>query len=206
MSHHAATILPGLIDDLRKYFTDLGTVASVVNSTLAMPYWHVGSRVQTEVLSNERAEYGNQIVVTVSRQLTAEYGNAFTEKNLRRMVQFAQVFPEKEIVVSLIRQLRDRFHCPHSDQRYLKRDFYAEMCRVQRWNVRTLRKQISSMLFERTALSRKPESLIEYEIKDFEKKIDSPDLVFRDPYFLGFLKLNDRYVEKDLEDAHHARD
>jgi len=205
LSHHAATILPqGLIDELRQMIDrSRESVASVVNSTLAMLYWHVGSRVQAEALNNERAGYGHQIVATVSRQLAAEYGNAFTEKNLRRMVQFSQIFPEKEIVVSLIRQLTwTHFIALIPIKDPLKRDFYAEMCRVQRWNVRTLRKQIGSMLFERTALSKKPESLIEYEIERLRKEDRlSPDLVFRDPYFLGFLKLKDRYIEKDLEDA-----
>ncbi len=103
----ATPVLPqGLIDELRQMIDRAReSVASTVNSTLAMLYWHVGSRMQTEVLHNERAEYGNKIVATVSRQLAAEYGGAFTEKNLRRMVQFAQIFSEKEIVVSLIRQL-----------------------------------------------------------------------------------------------------
>ena len=197
--------LPGeLLEDLRQMIDRAReSVASAVNSTLAMLYWHVGSRVQTEVLHNERAEYGNKIISTVSRQLAADYGNAFTEKNLRRMVQFAQIFPEQEIVVSLIRQLTwTHFIALIPIKDTLKRDFYAEMCRVQRWNVRTLRKQIGSMLFERTALSKKPESLVEYEIERLRKEDRlSPDLVFRDPYFLGFLNLSDRYVEKDLEDA-----
>ncbi len=205
LSQPDATILSqGCIDELRQMIDRAReSVAFTVNSTLAMLYWHVGSRMQTEVLHNQRAEYGNQIVATVSRQLAIEYGNAFTEKNLRRMVQFAQIFPEKEIVVSLIRQLTwTHFIALIPIKDALKRDFYAEMCRVQRWNVRTLRKQIGSMLFERTALSRKPESLVEYEIERLRKEDRlSPDLVFRDPYFLGFLNLRDRYVEKDLEDA-----
>jgi hypothetical protein len=198
------TLSVELLDDLKAMIDQAReTVSSTVNTTLVMLYWHVGSRIQSEVLQHERAEYGKRIVATVSRQLTGEYGNSFTEKNLRRMVQFAQIFPENDIVVSLIRQLTWTHFIaliPITDP--LKRDFYAEMCRVQRWNVRTLRKQIGSMLFERTALSKKPESLVEYEIERLRKEDRlSPDLVFRDPYFLGFLNLSDRYVEKDLEDA-----
>jgi predicted nuclease of restriction endonuclease-like (RecB) superfamily len=84
----------------------------------------------------------------------------------------------------------------------LKRDFYAEMCRIERWSVRTLRQKISGMLFERTALSKKPEKLIREELDTLraEDKL-TPDLVFRDPYFLDFLGLKDRYLEKDIEDA-----
>jgi len=82
----------------------------------------------------------------------------------------------------------------------LQRDFYAEMCRIERWSVRTLRKKISGMLFERTAISKKPEELIKQEIVALrqEDKL-TPDLVFRDPYFLDFLGLKDTFSEKDLE-------
>ncbi|MCE5317078.1 MAG: YhcG family protein, partial [Parachlamydia sp.] len=84
----------------------------------------------------------------------------------------------------------------------LKRDFYAEMCRIEKWNVRTLRKKIDSMLYERTALSRKPELVAQAEMDMLRRKDQlTPDLVFRDPYVLEFLNLNDRYLERDLEDA-----
>lgn len=119
------------------------------------------------------------------------------------MIQFAELFPDKEIVSGLTRQLswsHFRLLLPLKDP--LKRDFYAEMCRVEKWNVRTLEKKIGSMLFERTALSKKPESLVEAEIALLRQEDRlSPDLVFHDPYFLEFLNLNDRYIEKDLEDA-----
>lgn len=96
----------GLIGELRQMIDQTReSVASTVNASLTLLYWQVGFRIKTELLRNERAEYGQKIVATVSRQLTTEYGKGFTEKNLRRMVQFAEVFHEKEIVVSLIRQL-----------------------------------------------------------------------------------------------------
>ena len=89
---------------------------------------------------------------------------------------------------------------PLKDQ--LRRDFYAEMCRIERWSVRTLRDKIDGMLFERTALSRKPDELAEQELAGLrEEDRLSPDLVFRDPYFLDFLGLKDTYGEKDLEAA-----
>src|SRR3990172_6123326 len=105
------------------------------------------------------------IVATVSRQLTSIYGKGFSDKSLRRMIQFGEVFPDEKIVASLLRQLSwtlFTFLIPIKDP--LKRDFYAEMCRIEKWNVRTLDKKINSMLFERTALSKKPESLIDAEI------------------------------------------
>ena len=140
-------------------------VASVVNAELTMLYWKVGYRINIEVLKDERAEYGQSIVEDLARSLTIEYGRSFEEKNLRRMIQFAELFPDEKIVAALRRQLswtHFKSLIPLKDP--LKRDFYAEMCRIERWTTRTLEKQIKSMLFERTALSKKPEELIRHEI------------------------------------------
>jgi predicted nuclease of restriction endonuclease-like (RecB) superfamily len=135
--------------------------------------------------------------------LEQEYGRGYAEKNLRRMVQFAEVFPDREIVVSMIRQLTwTHFIALIPLDKPLQREFYAEMCRVERWSVSTLRKKIGGMLFERTALSRKPEKFASLELKQLreEDKL-TPDLIFRDPYLLDFLGLKDTYLEKDLEAA-----
>jgi len=139
----------------------------------------------------------------VSRQLVLEYGNGFTDKNLHRMIQFAEVFPDMQIVVTLSRQLSwSHFVRLITLKDQLKRDFYAEMCRIEKWNVRTLRKKIDSMLYERTTLSRKPELVAQAELEMLRKNDQlTPNLVFRDPYVLEFLNLNDCYLEKDLEDA-----
>jgi predicted nuclease of restriction endonuclease-like (RecB) superfamily len=108
-----------------------------------------------------------------------------------------------EIVAALGRQLgwtHFRMITPMEDE--LKRDFYAEMCRIERWSARTLEKKIGGMLYERTALSRKPDKLIRQELAALreEDKL-TPDLVFRDPYVLDFLGLRDTYAERDLEAA-----
>jgi predicted nuclease of restriction endonuclease-like (RecB) superfamily len=178
-------------------------VATTVNSALVLMNWHIGKRISDEVLKHKRAEYGKEIVASLSRQLTEEYGKGFTRDNLFRMVQFAEIYPETEIVASLTRQLTWTHIVeilPIKDQ--LKRDFYAEMCRIERWNVRTLRSKIQGMLFERTAISRKPEETIKNELAELrdEDKL-TPDLVFRDTYFLDFLGLSDTFSEKDLENA-----
>ena len=95
-----------LTSDIRSLIeTARHTVAVTVNAGLTILYWQIGSRIRQDILKEKRAEYGKEIVVTLSRQLTGDYGNNFNEKNLRRMIQFAEVFPDKEIVVSLIRQL-----------------------------------------------------------------------------------------------------
>lgn len=80
-------------------------LASQANSVLTLTYWRIGQRIRTEVLNENRADYGQQIVVTLSRQLEREYGKGFNEKHLRRMVQFAEIFDDEAIVVSLVRQL-----------------------------------------------------------------------------------------------------
>ncbi len=193
-----------LISDLRHMIDETKqTVAFKVNAGLTSLYWHVGNRIRKEALQDERAEYGQKIVVTVSRQLVADYGNGFTDKNLRRMIQFSEVFQDEQIVAALLRHLTwSHFTALIPVKDGLKRDFYAEMCRVERWNVRTLRSKINSMLYERTALSKQPEQVIQTEVELLRKEDRlTPDLVFRDPYILEFLNLNDRYLEKDFEDA-----
>jgi len=193
-----------LLHDLRRMIEETRSkVATTVNAALTMLYWQVGKRINEEILKGGRAEYGEQIVSTLSRQLIADYGNGFSVKNLHRMVQFAEVFHDKQIVVTLLRQLSWSHFLsliPLKDP--LQRDFYAEMCRLEQWSVRTLRNKIGSMLYERTALSRKPEKLIEHELEQLRREdLVTPDLVFRDPYFLDFLGLKDAYQEKDLEAA-----
>ena len=166
-------------------------------------YWQVGHRINQEVLGGERAKYGKQVVVSLAKQLTQEFGRGFSDKQLRRMMQCAEVFPEKDIVVSLMRQLSWTHFIvliPMKDP--LQREFYAQMCRIEGWSVREPGERIDSMLYQRTALSKKPEKLIEKELQTLaEKNRLEPSLVLKDPYVLDFLQLNDHYLEKDLEDA-----
>jgi predicted nuclease of restriction endonuclease-like (RecB) superfamily len=179
------------------------SVAQTVNAGLTALYWQIGTRIRQDILKEKRAEYGAEIVSALGTQLEAEFGRGFGEKNLRRMMQFAEVFPDEKIVVSLLRQLGWTHFLriiPIDDP--LKRDFYTEMCRIERWSTRTLAKKIQSMLYERTALSKKPDKLIRQELDALktEDKL-TPDLVFRDPYILDFLALKDTYAEKDVEAA-----
>ena len=178
-------------------------VAATVNSALVMLYWHVGKRIRADVLNNDRAEYGEEIVSTLSTQLAEEFGTGFGRRNLFRMVRFAEVFPDRNIVQTLSAQLSWSHFvqiCPLDDS--LKRDFYAELCRLERWSVRTLRKKIDGLMYERTAISHKPADLIERELTALrdEDRL-TPDLVFRDPYFLDFLGLTGTFNERDIEQA-----
>lgn len=178
-------------------------VAQTVNSTLTLLYYKIGRRVNEEILLNKRAEYGKKVISNLSNYLTLNYSNNFSEKNLRRMMQFSEVFPDEQIVVSAIRQLTwTHFIALIPLKNAIQRDFYMEMCKMENWNVKTLREKIDSMLFERTAISRKPDELIKQELKALrEENTFTPDLIFRDPYFLDFLGLKDTYNEKNLEDA-----
>ena len=142
-----------------------GAVAQAVNSGQVVLYWQVGHRLRTEVLGAKRAGYGERIVVAVAERLTTEFGRGYTDKNLRHMIRFSEAFPDREIVYALSRQLSwTQFRSLIYLDDPLKRDFYARMCRIERWNTRTPEKKIGGMLFERTALSRKPEQLAHEEL------------------------------------------
>ena len=204
----AALNLPdtaALLAALRQLIAEARQAAAVaVNVEQTMLYWRMGKRIREEVLNHKRAGYGEEIVATLSRQLVLEYGRGFTEKNLRRMVQFAEAFSDESIVATLWRQLSwSHFRELLPLKQPLQRDFYAEMCRIERWSVRTLRERIDSLLFERTALSKNPDELIRLELDALHAQGDvtPPPLLLKDPYVLDFLGLQDRYLEKDLEDA-----
>lgn len=175
-----------------------------VNSTMTAMYWEIGNHINQELVKDKRAEYGSRLVSNLAKQLQAEYGSAsFSEKNLRRMMQFAIIFPEREIVATLLRQFswsHFTLFIPIQDE--LKRSFYMEMCRLENWSVRTLREKIENMLYERTAISKRSDKIVKQELKNLKDNDKlTPDLVFKDPYFLDFLGLHDTYSEKDLENS-----
>lgn len=199
----AAPAAPLLADLRDLILTAREAVARTIDASLVTLYWHIGRRIHQDILMEKRAEYGVEIVAALGRQLSEEFGRGFTAKALHRMVQFAEVFPDEQIVAALRRQLgwtHFRMIIPMEDE--LKRDFYAEMCRMENWSTRTLEQKIKSMLYERTAISKKPDKLIKQELAALrsEDKL-TPDLVFRDPYILDFLGLKDTYAEKDVETA-----
>lgn len=178
-------------------------IAVSVNAEMTLLYWQIGQRINMEVLQGNRADYGKQIVVLLSKNLIREYGQGWSEKHLRHCLRFSEVFPDFQIVSTLWRQLswshiKEVIYIEDP----LKREFYIEMCKLEKWSVRIFRERIQSMLYERTAISRKPEETIKNDLillKNEQRM--NPDLVFRDPYFLDFLGLKDTYSEKDLETA-----
>ena len=198
------TLQESLITDLRTLINEArNKVALIVNTKITLLYWHIGKRINEEVLGNQRAEYGKQIVSTVSTQLTKEYGRGFELRNLRRMMQFAELFPDFQIVATASQQLSwSHFIELLSIKNDLGREFYLTMAASESWSIRTLRNKIDSMLYERTAISSKPEEVIKTELANLRNnEILSPDLVFKSPYFLEFTGLKGVYSEKSLEDS-----
>ncbi len=164
--------------------------ARYVNSSLVLLYWKVGQRIDQELLKQERAEYGEQIVKQLAAELTISYGRGFHFTALSRMTRFARFYSQEKIVAT-VSQLLSWSHFAElvSLDAPLKREFYTELCRLEHWSVRQLRKKIQSMLYERTALSKQPEKTIQHDLKNLRKENEiSTDLAFRDPYILDFLQ------------------
>lgn len=194
-----------LMNDLRQIIEQARCrVAATVNSELTLMYWHIGERINREVLGNERAEYGKQIVSQVARHLREEFGSkGFEERTIRRMMQFAQMFPDIQIVSPLVSKLSwTHFLIVMTLKDGLQREFYLTLAASERWSKRTLQEKIDGMLYERTAISGKPDEMIKQELSKLrEDNVLSPDLVFKSPYFLEFTGLKGMYSEKSLEDS-----
>lgn len=167
-------------------------VAMQANSTLTILFWQIGKRINDDILKKQRAEYGKQIVQTVSAQLETSFGRNFTEKNVRRMMQFAEVFSDLQIVVPLSRQLTwSHFLVLIPLKSVEAKQFYAQLTINEKLGVRELRKQIANKAFERT------------EIANLQtgKNENIPINTFKDPYLLDFLGLQNNFLEKDIETA-----
>ena len=196
-SQRLYTDVCGIIDETRT------RVAIYVNAEVCHTNWLVGKRIKEDVLYNKRAEYGKQVIKILSLRLTERYGKGWGFSTLQHCVRAAYTFTEAEILYAV----RTQFSWTHlrslmsiSDE--LARKFYMQMCCYEHWDTRTLDQKIDSQLYERTALSRRPEEVIRQTLDETaEKNILVPDLVFRSSYFLDALGLPDSFSEKDLESA-----
>lgn len=187
-----------LVEEARNY------VASTANATMTLMYWKIGKRLSIELAENQESKYGKQILSQLATKLQMQFGErGFQEKNIRRMIQFALIYTDEQIVVSLIRQLSwTHFIALIPIKDHLKREFYAVMCQTERWNVKTLRQKIDGMLYERTLISGKPDEMIKSELENLRSTNTlTADLVFKSPYFLDFTGLKGMYSEKSLEDS-----
>jgi len=193
-----------LISDISKLIDNAKIhVAREYNLTHVQLCWSIGRRIDTEVLRFKRAQYGEQMIEQLAIHLTVRYGRGYSRPNLFRMLKFSKFFSDAQIVSTLSRQLcwsHFVLLCSLNDS--LKRDFYVGMCSLDNWSVRTLKKQMDGMLYERTAISKKPEEQIRNEIIQLQQRAQlTPAMLFKDPYFLDFVDLEGSYSEADLENA-----
>ena len=191
-----------LLNDISQLINEARThIAREYNSTQALLCWQIGKRIDDEILKSERAEYGETIVISLSYELSMLYGKGYSRPNIFRMIKFAKLFPYREIVSTLSRQLSwSHFILISGLDDELQRHFYAEMCRVQRWSVRALKKQIDGMLYERTGLSKEPDLVIQAQLSKLKESDEmSPAMIFKEPYFIDFIGGNTYESEEDLE-------
>ena len=163
-----------------------------VNAALTMTYWLVGRAISVNTLRNSRAEYGQQIVATLSHQLKARFGRGFDRTNVVRMVAFARAFPDHGDVAELAQHLSwshiREVLTLKSDE---ARAFYAEEAATKRLSVRELRAAIGRKAYERREIAN----------SQIPEGSAVPRDTFRDPLILDALGLHDSYLEKDLEAA-----
>ncbi len=204
MTNNLTLLHMDLVTELRQLIDSARRRAAVaVNAELTLLYWHVGERIHREILGGQRAGYGDEVVAALARHLCAEYGRGWSARQLRLCIRFAQAYPEAQIVHTLCAKLSwSHLRLLAALDNSIQRDFYTDLCQLENWSVRQLQERMQSMLFERTAISRQPEETIAHELQALrQEQVVNPALLLKDPYVLDFLDLNDRYLEKDLEDA-----
>lgn len=174
-----------------------------ISQTGVLLYWHIGQRINFDILKLDRAGYGEQIIEQLANKLQIKFGTGFGRRVIYRCVQFSKIFNEEKIVTSLSKHLKwSHFVALLNIDDRLKREFYAEMCRIERWSIRSLNDKINSMLYERTALAKNPEASIEKEIQKLrETNILKPDFIMQDPIILEFLSNQSIANEMEFEDA-----
>lgn len=201
-----------VIDNSSKLFQDVcklidsarSRVASTANLEMTLLYWHIGERVNKDFLDGQRADYGKQIVTQLATELQNVYGTkGFEARSIRRMMQFAKLFPDIQIVSQAATQLSwSHFIELLSLNEEIKREFYMTLAMHENWGRDLLRSKIDGLLYERTLLSGKPDEMVKKELSGLRNGSPvSPDLVFKSPYFLEFTGLKGMYSEKGLEDS-----
>jgi predicted nuclease of restriction endonuclease-like (RecB) superfamily len=185
-----------LIEEARNH------VAREYNSAQVLLCWLIGERINDRLLQSDRADYGEMVVSSLAVQLKVKYGKGYSRANLFRMIKFAKLYPDRKIVSTLSRQLSwSHFVIICGIDDHLKRDFFAEMCRIQKWSVRALQKQINGMLYERVGLSKQPEGVIKSQISQLKNNDEmTPEMTFKEPYFLDFIGAHFYASEQELED------
>jgi predicted nuclease of restriction endonuclease-like (RecB) superfamily len=174
--------------------------AVYVNAKVSLLYWNIGAVINKDILQNKRATYGNEILATLSQQLTQNYGRGYSYSALTRMCKIATCFSKENIAT-----LSQQFSYSHliefvAIEEKVMRDFYILVAAEGKWSLRQLREQIDKMLFERTALAKKPVKQIAEALAS-HIETPNPDLVFKTSYVLDFLNLPSFFSEAQLEKA-----
>jgi predicted nuclease of restriction endonuclease-like (RecB) superfamily len=171
-----------------------------INSIMVQAYWEIGRTIVEEEQRGEaRAEYGKQLITDLSNRLTADFGQGFDRSNLFHMKAFYLAFPK---VDALRRELSwTHYRTLLKVEKAEARGFYEQEAVNANWSTRELDRQVNSLLFERLALSRDKQGMLELAQKGHE--IARPSDLVKDPYVLEFvgIKPSDRYLESDLEAA-----
>lgn len=190
--------LAALVEDLRGIIAQgRGRAATAVNAEVVRTYWRIGERIVREEQGGaDRAAYGERVLEQVGRLLSAEHGRGFAARSLRNMRQFYFSYPIWSAVRTELTWTHFRSLMRLPDE---QRAFYERVAAGGRWSSRELDKQINSMLYERAALSRKPDDLLA-GLPTGDTALAERD-AFKDPYVLDFLGLEDTFSEKDLEAA-----
>ena len=162
------------------------------NFEVTMMYWEIGQYINSVMLNEGRAEYGKQIVVTLSQQLAEKYGNSFEYTNVTRMIKFAKRFPDVEIVVPLAQQLSwSHFIALLPIESYEAFMYYAQDAATRHLGKREMRRQISRKAYERRDIAD----------SQLTERSEVPFNMFKDPFLLDTLGLRDNFLEADLEKA-----
>ena len=187
----------GIIDGAR------GRLATYINAEICMTNWYVGKRIKEDVLDNQRASYGKQVVKNLAVKLTAKYGNGWGYEKLKQCIRCSDLFSKDEIGYAVRTQLSwTQLRSLMGLKDALERQFYMQMCALEHWDTRTLDAKIDQQLYQRTAISQKPEELIRLELEQTKETQQlNPDMVFRSTYFLDMLGLPDTFSEQELEIA-----
>jgi DUF1016 N-terminal domain len=148
-----------LMADLRQLISQARhRAAQSINAELSMLYWQIGQRISTELLQNQRAEYGKQIIPELAKQLTHDFGKGWSARQLQYCLRLADVFPESNILHTVCAKLSwSHLRLIIYIEPPLKREFYIEICSLENWSVRQLQERINTLLFERTAISKLPD-------------------------------------------------
>lgn len=198
-----AKTLETLYSNIRQVIEEArNTVYRAANFAMVQAYWHIGKLiVEEEQNGKQRAEYGEEIVIQLSKQLTLEFGKGFTETNLKYMRQFYNTYKKSHA-------LRDELSWTHYRlllrvERNDAREFYMKESIDCNWSTRTLERQINSLYFERMVMTRKEGRPLVKEEAENKKEIMQAKDIIKDPYVLEFLDLkpNTDFYETELEQA-----